>query len=378
MAVHPSTRTALVSTNSITQGEQVASVWKPLVERFGISINFAYRTFRWDSESNSKAHVHCVIVGFSIGEADGSKPLFDGDRVSYVSHINCYLLPTPNVWVESQSTPLCKVPEMTKGSQPTDGGNLFLDASEKEDLFNCYPQMERYVRPFLGSEEFINGKERFCLWIKDASPSDIRSCPPVMKRLEAVCKMRIASPKAATRKWADRPTLFTEDRQPESGYYILVPRHSSEKRRYIPIGFVEATIICGDANLMIPSATLYHLGVLTSNVHMAWMRAVAGRLKSDYRYSAQIVYNNFPWPEPTDEQKSRIEATAQGILDARAKYPDSTLADLYDELTMPPELRHAHQENDRAVMAAYGFPTAMTESECVAELFRRYQALLAR
>ena len=377
MAANPATRTALVSTNSITQGEQVASVWRPLMERFGVQIDFAHRTFRWDSESNSMAHVHCVIVGFSCGgTTTDSKPLYDGERVAFVPHINAYLLPAPDIWIESRRTPLCDVPEMNKGSQPTDGGNLILGETEKTRLLQEYPQMAQLVHQFLGSEEFINGKTRWCLWLKGVSPAVLRSCPPVMKRLEAVREMRLASPKAATRKWAVKPMLFTEDRQPESGNYLLVPSVSSENRRYIPIGFVSHDVIASNLVLLVPSATLYHFGVLTSKVHMAWMRAVAGRLKSDYRYSAAIVYNNFPWPSPTAAQQAQIEMTAQSILDARANHPDSTLADLYDELTMQPDLRNAHRDNDRAVMAAYGFPPKMTESECVSELFRLYKALL--
>ena len=403
MVAHPATRTALVSTNSVCQGDAVATLWKPLVGN-GVSIDFAHRTFRWDSESNSKAHVHCVIVGFSSGgqtpmRANGSanaspegkvqkagalatasdtselKSLFEGERKTLVPHINAYLLPGPDAFVESRSKPLCAVPEMVFGSMPNDGGNLVLSETEAAAWVEKSPGIKPFLRPFLGAEEFLNGGCRRCLWLVGANPAILRGDPEIMRRISAVRETRLASKRAATRKLADRPALFGEIRQPENGNYLLVPSVSSERRRYVPIGFVSFEVVASNLVLLVPSATLYHFGMLTSNVHMAWMRAVAGRLKSDYRYSAQIVYNNFPWPDATDEQKARIEQTAQGILAARAKYPDSSLADLYDELTMPPDLRKAHQENDRAVMEAYGFPTKMTESECVAELFKLYQNL---
>ena len=369
---------ALVSTNSITQGEQVYAIWKPLYEKFNVHIDFAYRTFRWDSEASIKAHVHCVIIGFSCN-ADNvgkRKALYsESGKKNEVDNINFYLTPAPAIFIDNRSKPICATAEITKGSQPTDGGNFFLTAGEKDNLLRECPEMQPYVKKFLGAEEFINNKERYCLWLQGVSPQIYRNCITVRERIEGVREMRLASSKAATRKMADTPTVFTEIRQPESDY-IIVPRHSSENRRYIPIGFFSKDIICGDANLMIPNASLYHLGILTSNVHMAWTRVVCGRLKSDYRYSAKIVYNNFPWPTPTDAQKSKIEQTAQAILDARAKYPNCSLADLYDELTMPPELRKAHQDNDKAVMEAYCFNwRTMTESDCVAELFKMYQRL---
>ena len=263
---------------------------------------------------------------------------------------------------------------MVFGSMANDGGNLILNEEEKELLLNKYPQFEPYVKMFLGAEEFINNKKRYCLWLVNCPPSVLRLCPAVLERMENVRNLRAQSSRPGTRKMADYPMLFGENRQPDSNY-LLVPRVSSERRRYVPIGFLNSEIIASDAVQIIPNASLFHFGVLTSNVHNSWMRAICGRLKSDYRYSANIVYNNFPWPNPSDEQKAKIEQTAQAILDARAKYPDSSLADLYDEVTMPPELRKAHQENDRAVMAAYGFSTKMSESECVAELFKMYQEL---
>ena len=371
---NPAIKTALVSTNSITQGEQVAAIWKPLFEQYGIHFDFAYRTFRWDSEADIKAHVHCVIIGFSIS-GNNTKRIYISDMQSIPSsNINGYLMDAPDVFIENRKKPLCDVPEMVKGSQPTDGGNLILSSDEKDELINRYPQMTPYIHRYIGSEEFINNKYRYCLWLVNINPSVLRSCPPVLERVEQVKQMRLASPKAATQKWANYPTLFTENRQPDSDY-LLVPSVSSEKRRYIPIGYMSKEVVTSNLAFVVPNASLYHFGIITSNIHNAWMRVVCGRLKSDYRYSNTIVYNNFPWPTPTDEQKVRIEQTAQAILDARAKYPDSSLADLYDEVTMPPELRRAHQENDRAVMAAYGFSTKMTESECVAELFKMYQAL---
>ena len=374
MHTNPAIKAALVSTNSITQGEQVAAIWKPLFEQYDIHFDFAYRTFRWDSEADIKAHVHCVIIGFSIS-GNNTKRIYISDMQSIPSsNINGYLMDAPDVFIENRKKPLCDVPEMVKGSQPTDGGNLILSSYEKDELINRYPQMTPYIHRYIGSEEFINNKYRYCLWLVNMNPSVLRSCPPVLERVEQVKQMRLASPKAATQKWANYPTLFTENRQPDSDY-LLVPSVSSEKRRYIPIGYMSKEVVTSNLAFVVPNASLYHFGIITSNIHNAWMRVVCGRLKSDYRYSNTIVYNNFPWPNPTPEQKAKIEQTAQAILDARAKYPDSSLADLYDEVTMPPELRKAHQENDRAVMAAYGFSTKMSESECVAELFKMYQEL---
>lgn len=374
MQVNPAIKAALVSTNSITQGEQVAAIWKPLFEQYGIHFDFAYRTFRWDSEADIKAHVHCVIIGFSVS-GNNTKRIYISDMQSIpATNINGYLMDAPDVFIENRKKPLCDVPEMVKGSQPTDGGNLILSSDEKNELINRYPQMTPYIHRYIGSEEFINNKYRYCLWLVNINPSVLRSCPPVLERVEQVKQMRLASPKAATQKWANYPTLFTENRQPDSDY-LLVPSVSSERRRYIPIGYMSKEVVTSNLAFVVPNASLYHFGIITSNIHNAWMRVVCGRLKSDYRYSNTIVYNNFPWPNPSDEQKAKIEQTAQAILDARAKYPDSSLADLYDEVTMPPELRKAHQENDRAVMAAYGFSTKISESECVAELFKMYQEL---
>lgn len=367
-------RTALVSTNSITQGEQVAILWKPLYEK-GVHIDFAHRTFRWDSEASLKAHVHCVIVGFSIAENTKKRALYSSDRFQLVDNINGYLVEAPNVFVESRKKPICNVPAVVFGSMPNDSGVLSdYSTEEKDEIVNKYPIAETMFKRFLGATEFLHNKERWCLWLKGVSPAEIKKAPPVMEAVAEVKRIREESNRESTRKLADTPTLFGEIRQPET-QYVIIPRHSSENRRYIPMGFVEPNVICGDANLLLPNATLYEFGIMMSNVHNAWIRTVCGRIKSDYRYSVNIVYNNFPWCDPTPEQKAKIEKTAQAILDAREKYPDCSLADLYDELTMPPELRKAHHENDFAVMAAYGFDKKITESECVAELMERYREL---
>ncbi len=368
-------KAAFVSTNSITQGEQVAGVWKPLYERFGIHIDFAHRTFRWDNEASDKAHVHCVIVGFSCTYNPAPKTIYTDGRAQIVKNINGYLIDADNVFVESRSKPLCDVPAMVYGNKPVDGGHLFLTKDERDGLLRTEPENSKYIRRILGSQEYINNEERYCLWLVGANPTELRRSKFIMSRVEKVKEMRLASPKEATRKSAETPTLFQEVRQPDTEY-IIVPSVSSENRKYIPIGFIAPEIIVNNAVLIIPSATLYHFGVLTSNVHMAWMRAVCGRLEMRYRYSKDIVYNNFPWPEPTQEQREHIGQTARAILEARALYPDSSLADLYDELTMPSELRTAHQSNDRAVMAAYGFDIrTTTESSCVAELMKLYRKL---
>ena len=366
-------RTAFVSTNSITQGEQVAGVWKPLYDRFGIHIDFAHRTFRWDSEASLKAHVHCVIVGFSIAENKADRRLFDNGTERKCKNINAYLIEASNVFITSNKKPICNVPVMTTGNRPADGGNLIIEAEDYDEFIRKEPNAKKYIKKLTGAVEYINNKDRYCLWLVGVSPSELRKMPEVMKRIEA-CRQDRLKGASDRQKLADTPTLFRETKNPKS--YIIVPRVSSENRRYIPLGFLGNDVIPTDSATIIENAEIYHFGILTSNVHMAWMRAVAGRLKSDYRYSKDIVYNNFPWCNPTPEQKATIEKTAQAILDARAKYPDCSLADLYDETTMPPELRKAHQANDFAVMAAYGFNRKITESECVAELMKRYQALV--
>ena len=369
-------RTAFVSTNSITQGEQVAGVWKPLFEQFGIHIDFAYQTFRWDSEASAKAHVHCVIVGFSVAVNTNSKKLFIGDKLHLSNNINAYLMDAPNVFIESRNTPLNGVLSMSSGGKPVEGGYYIFTDDEKNAFLKKEPSAQTYFRKFVGSDYFINGYTRWCLWLHDVSPSDIRKLPECMKRVNSVHDYRLESKKAATRAAAATPMSFMEIKRPV-GKFLIVPEVSSQRRKYVPLGFSDKEMICSNKVRFVSNATMYHFGILTSNVHMAWMRAVCGRLKSDYSYSINVVYNNFPWPTPTEQQKAKIEQTAKAILDARALYLDSSLADLYDDLTMPPELRKAHQANDRAVMDAYGFikgtAARTSESACVAELMKLYQ-----
>ena len=369
-----SIETALVSTNSICQGEQTTILWKDMLNN-GININFAYRTFRWDSEASLKAHVHCIIIGFSYKLRD-KKVIYDNGKFNEAKNINAYLVDAPNVLIDSRPNPICNVSKADFGSMPNDNG--FLSDYSKEQVLEIntkYPESKNMFKLFIGATEFLHKKERYCLWLKGISPMLIKNVPPVYEAVEKVKELRNNSSREATRKLADIPMLFGEIRQP-NGDYLVIPCHSSEKRRYIPVGYVDKNVICSNANILVPNANLYSLGVLMSNVHNSWMRIVSGRIKSDYRYSVKIVYNNFPWPNPTKEQKDKIEKTAQAILDARALYPDSSLADLYDELIMPVELRKAHQANDVAVMEAYGFNwKIMTESECVAELMKMYQLL---
>ena len=369
-------RTALVSTNSITQGEQVAILWKNLFEH-GVHIDFAYRTFRWDSEASLKAHVHCVIVGFSKASNQKPKRIFDGGSVKIAKNINGYLIEADNIVIESRTNPICKVNTIRMGNQPIDDGNYIFTEEEMAEFIRIEPKSKPYFHLFYGSREFINCIPRYCLWLGDCSPKELHSMPECMKRIENVRQFRLSSKRASTLRLADTPTRFQTENMPTTNY-IVIPEVSSQNRRYVPMGFMTPDIMCSNKVRLIPNATLYHFGVLTSNVHMAWMRTVCGRLKSDYDYSIKIVYNNFPWCNPTPEQKAKIEKTAQAILDARALYPDCSLADLYDETTMPPELRKAHQANDFAVMAAYGFDRKITESECVAELMKRYQELVEK
>jgi len=381
-----SAKCAFVSTNSICQGESAALLWKPLFA-MGVEIDFAWKTFVWDSEANEKAHVHVVIVGFAvIGEEErrlvrssantSQKRLFEDDGTAIqASHINGYLMDGPDVFVESRRDAFCELP-LLFGSMPNDGGFLSdYDDAAKDAVVGKYPQARELFKRLTGSQESINSISRWCLWLKGVSPKVIRSIPPVLEAIEKVRALRLSSKRAATRKLADMPHLFGEIRQPESGKYLLIPSVSSERREYVPMSYYDASVIANNLALIVPNATLYHFGVLTSSVHMVWMRAVAGRLEMRYRYSAAIVYNNFPWPSANEAQRKRIEETAQAILDARAMYAESSLADLYDPLTMPPELRKAHQANDAAVLAAYGFDVKATESEIVSRLFERYESL---
>ncbi len=373
------TKCAFVSTNSITQGEQVTAIWKPLFDKFGIHFDFVYRTFRWDSEASMKAQVHCVIIGFSSCNCQREKLIYlNNNQTISADNINGYLLNAPTIFIEKKTKPLCNVPQIIRGSSPIDDGNLLLTNDERKGYIEKEPQGEKFLRPFMMGKDFIDRKPRWCFWLVGANPSELKTCPILMKRIEAVRKFRMNSEKAATVHSAATPTLFGEMRPCESEY-VAIPKVSSENRRYIPIDYLKEDIIAGDKLFQMPYASIYHFGVLTSYVHMAWMRAVCGRLKSDYSYSNTIVYNNFPWPTPTEKQKAKIEQTAQAILDARALYPDSSLADLYDELTMPAELRKAHQQNDKAVLQAYGFDVKLldegNEPLIVAELFKLYQEM---
>lgn len=365
---------AFVSTNSIIQGEQ-ANLMSELFKELDLIINYAYEPFVWTSEAHNKAAVHCTIIGFSRQKYQkNNKFIFNNsNQRKKVSHINNYILDAPDIILKNRSKAPKNMMEMIKGSQPTDGGGLIFSEEEYEIFIKKYPNKQYLFKKYMGASDYINNKTRYCLWLDGVNPNEYRNIKEIRERLEKVSEMRKESPTKSVRECADSPYLFTQIRQPDTDY-IMVPRVSSERRKYIPIGFVSKEVIASDSTQIIPENNMYLFGILTSNVHMSWMRVVAGRLKSDYRYSP-FVYNNFPWPNPTSEQKERIENTAQMILDARNLYPDSSLADLYDDLIMPPELRKAHQENDKAVMEAYGFDwRTMTESECVAELMKLYQA----
>ena len=365
---------ALVSTNSICQGIAVPPLWKYLFAE-GIHINFAYQTFKWNSESTQKAAVHCVIIGFSYKERKNKILFSEGKLYKKVDKINAYLLDADNIIIEDIHEPICDVPKTSVGSFPTDGGYLVFQEDELKDFIKLEPNAAKFIKPFIGPWEFINNRKRYCLWLKDCNPSEMCKMPLVLDRIKKVGSFRLSSSKKQTQKRAETPYLFAEDRQPESNY-ILLPRTSSASRKYIPIGFLDKNTIAGDT-IIIPQASIYHFGIITSNVHQAWMRLLCGRMKSDYRYSGTLVYNTFPWPSPTPEQKAKIEQTAQAILDARSKYPENSLADMYgDTMFLFPELLKAHRENDKAVMQAYGFPIKdFTESDCVAELFKRYKAM---
>lgn len=372
--VNTKIRCALVSTNSITQGEQVEILWKPILN-FKIKIDFAHKTFRWDSEASLKAHVHCVIIGFSDKSVLVDKYLYDSGKIIKTDNINPYLIAAPDIFVESRNKPIDNRKKMIAPNKPCDYNNLKLEPDEYVEFITKCPNSKKWIKKMVGAQEFINNKERYCLWLVGCAPNELRNMQIVMDRVNKCREDRIKANTPESLKLADTPMLFREQINPDK--YLLIPCVSSERRRYIPIGFLDKETIPVMGTLIIPDATIYDFGILTSNVHMSWMRAVAGRLKSDYRYSKDIVYNNFPWPNSTKEQKDKIEKTAQAILDARAKYPNSSLADLYDELTMPVELRKAHQQNDIAVMEAYGFDWKhMTESDCVAKLMQMHQELV--
>ena len=376
MQTNSSIKAALVSTNSITQGEQVASIWEPLIRRYNVHIDFAWRTFIWDSEASQKAHVHCVIVGFSVGQLTSKRKLFDGQTVKIVSHINPYLIEADDVFIYSRTKAIGKVPQMIYGNKPVDGGALIIEKGDYQDFVSKDPDSAKYIKRLMGAKEQINGTPRYCLWLKGVSPADLRKMPLVLERVSRCKETRLASPDEGARKLADTPHLFRETYNPETA--IVIPCHSSENRRYIPMSFIDSSVIVTNAVLFIPEGDLYLFGLLNSEVHMAWMRMICGRLEMRFRYSKEVVYNNFPWPQPTDLQKEKISQTAQAILDARALYPESSLADLYDELAMPIELRKAHRANDAAVLEAYGFPKDATEADIVARLFKMYQDLTSK
>ena len=373
MKIHSSIRAAFVSTNSITQGEQVPALWKPLMES-GVQIDFAWRTFIWDSEAMQKAHVHCVIVGFSLCHSERKRRIFDGKDVIDASNINGYLIDGDNVFIEARSHPICAVPEIGIGNKPIDGGFYLFKDDEKEEFVKKEPGSERYFKRWYGADEFINRRPRWCLWLGDANPVDLLKLPECMKRIEAVRDYRLASPSPGTVKLADKPTRFHVENMPK-GHYIVIPQVSSQRRPYIPMGYMNDTVLCSDKVRILLGGSLYLFGVLESSVHMEWMRAICCRLKSDYSYTVKDVYNNFPWPQPTDIQRQKIEQAAKAILDARDLYPDATFADMYGNLLLFPELMKAHRANDAAVLEAYGFPKDATESDIVASLFKMYQEL---
>jgi len=369
---------AFVSTNSICQGEQVPILWSELMNRHNVKINFAHQTFKWNNEAKGMAAVYCVIIGFSLTDRD-KKYIYQYANVAgeptetLAKQINAYLVDAPVIFIEKRNEPICNVPSMTKGSSPTDDGNFLLTQEEKDKLLESDPKLSEIIRPFTGAKEFLHNIPRYCIWLKDVSPSKYNHSKDIMARLERIKEFRQKSDRTATKKFANFPSLFVEIRQPDTDY-IIVPRHSSENRQYIPIGFMDKNIIAGDANTFIPNATLYEFGIVTSTMHMAWMRYVCGRIKSDYRYSNTIVYNNFPFPNPTEKQKQTIINEAQGVLDARKKFPELSLAELYDTTSMIPELVKAHQKLDNAVEASYGL-TFTDDSQRVSYLFELYQKM---
>ena len=366
---------AFVSTNSICQGSQVPILWNVLLNELNVKINFAYQTFKWESESTDKAAVHCVIVGFSNFNRNHKVIFKDSKTKITVSNISPYLFEGENTFVTAQKEVLCDVPKMNFGNQPRDGGHFVINEDERNEILKKEPDLEKYLHLYIGAEEFIKNKKRWCLWLKNVSPTDMRKSKILSEKVEAVRQFRLSSSAKTTNGYAKVPHLFAQITQPDGVDYLIVPSVSSERRQYVPIGFLSSETVSSNAVQIIPNATLFHFGILTSSVHMAWMRAVAGRLEMRYRYSKEIVYNTFPWCNSSEKQKAKIEQTAQSILDARAKYPECSLADLYDETFMPIELRKAHQANDRAVMEAYGFSKDITESEIVAELFKMYEKL---
>ena len=381
MIQNTSVKVAFVSTNSICQGAQVPILWNVLFNEYHVVIDFAYQTFKWSSEASDNAAVHCIIVGISVAGSK-KKYLFGSDgSVNEVRNISPYLFEGESTFAISRKTPLCDVPQMNFGNQPRDGGHFILSDEEKNELIAQYPALTRWIRQYVGAEEFIKRKLRWCLWLRDATPMDIKQNKILYERVNAVREFRLSSSAKTTIGYAKVPHSFAQVTQPEGVPCLLIPRVSSERRKYAPIGFIEPGVVSSDAVQIVPEASLYHFGVITSNVHMAWMRTVCGRLKSDYRYSKEVVYNTFPWPTPTEAQKAKIEKTAQAILDARNLYQDCSLANLYEtkDAWMYPELIKAHQDNDKAVMEAYGFSWRdMSEADVVAELFKLYELMTSR
>ncbi len=371
---------AFVSTNSICQGEQVPILWPELMLKHKVIINFTHTTFRWSNEAKGQAAVYCVIIGFALKDSKNKKLYLynsvDGDPIeSNASQINAYLVDAPLVFIDSRREAICNVSPIVFGNMPNDGGNLLLTQAEGDTLLSDDPSLAVFIKTFFGADDFIHNSPRYCIWLKEVNPSLYKNKKTIINRIDNVRKLRSESCREATRLLADTPTLFGEIRQPETDY-ILIPRHSSERRRFVPIGFMSKDVIAGDSNLIIPNATLYEFGVITSSMHMTWMRYVCGRIKSDYRYSNSIVYNNFPWPETTDKQREDIEVAAQAILDTRALFPDLCLADLYDPDLMPPGLVKAHAKLDRLVEKVYG-KSFESDAKRVAFLFERYKQLTA-
>ena len=370
-------KAAFVSTNSITQGEQVTPLWRKIFDEYNVQIIFGHRTFKWDSESFNKAAIHCVIVGMADKNLDVDKKIFDGDKVYPAQNINPYLVDAPTIFIESRAKHYQDfVPEIGIGNKPIDGGNYLFTLDEMKTFIRREPAAKKYFFQWFGAREFLYNEPRYCLLLKDCPPNELRKMKLVYERVQAVKNFRLASKSAPTQKIAETPTRFHVENFPTTNY-LLIPSVSSENRQYLPMGFMSPNVIASNLVLIIPDAQIYHFGMLTSSIHMAWMRTVAGRLKSDYRYSGSVVYNNFPWCEPSESQRRAIEQSAQNILDVRKNYPQSTLADLYDELTMPKDLRDAHKKNDRAVAVAYGFENILDdEPKIVAELMKLYERLI--
>lgn len=377
-------KVAFVSTNSIVQGEQVGILWRVLLEKYNVHIHFAHRTFKWSNEAKGNAGVYCVIIGFANFDTD-NKTIFEYEDITGEPHIlrakniNPYLVDAKNTLIENRSKPICDVPTIGIGNKPIDGGNYLFTKEEMEEFIELEPKSAQYFRPWYGAVEFIQQKPRYCLWLGDCSPSELRAMPHCMERVKNVRELRLASKSEGTRKIAETPTRFHVENMPESSY-IIVPSVSSENRKYIPMGFMGSDSMASNLVLIIPEGTLYHFGVLTSAMHMAWTKCVCGRLKSDFRYSAGIVYNNFPWVENiTDKQREKIEQCAEAVLEARKQFPNSSLADLYDPLAMPPALMKAHQALDKAVDAAYRsapFTSDSQRMEFLFDLYNKYNATL--